>query len=70
MLVILPLSELGIESIVKTMPCAGSGSNLPLIHLLISELCISFTCLHYLLFHLSFSSLFPYLSTPLLIFSF
>ena len=37
------------------------GSNEPLIHLLISALCISFACLHRLLPHLSFFlHFFPY----------
>ena len=48
------------------------GRNAPLIPFLISALYILFACLYRVLRHLSFfsSSLFSYLSPPLLIFSF
>jgi len=50
-------------------PMRATGSNAPLLHLL-SALYILFACWHRLLFHLSFLfTFFPYLFTPLLIFS-
>jgi len=47
------------------LPCAGSGHNAPLLHLLILALCIAYAFSHRMLLHLSFFFTLPCVSFPL-----